>query len=222
MSGMARQAENQPHRSDQPLRFMSGARSRVPMHRYLARWLPTVGTFLDVGCGSGDLVRLAGEQGLVAFGLDRNEAALRVGGSGGLRLAVGDVLAPPFASAAPFDVITMEHLIEHFDPEDAYRLVSLYSELLLPGGRLILVTPNYADWTVVSEIFWLDTTHRRPYPLRLLEAMVTDVGLRVEHVSTQRLVRLGIRAAIRRPLGVLRFGREFQRMNLVLVASKPI
>lgn len=202
-------------------RFMAQPEARRAMHSFLARWFPVSGDLLDVGCGSGELVAFASHHGLRACGIDRDEGNVARALAHGLDVVAGDVFDAPLEVDRQFDLITMEHLIEHFSPSDAFRLLADYVHRLRPGGRLILVTPNPSDWTVLSEIFWLDPTHVRPYPARLLAAMLTDLGMRVTHTSTELLVRLGLRSALARPIGRIRFGREFQRMNLIVVAERP-
>lgn len=207
--------------ADEASRFMARPEARRAMHSFVARWFPPSGDLLDVGCGSGELVAFANQRGLRATGIDRDEAYVARALERGLDVVAGDVFHAPIDVDRQFDVITMEHLIEHFPPPEAVRLLTEYARRLRPGGRLILVTPNPADWTVLTEIFWLDPTHVRPYPARLLGAMLTDLGMRVTHTSTKRLVKLGVRSALRRPIGRARFGREFQRMNLIIVAECP-
>lgn len=206
---------------NEPLRFMSPPESRRAMHRFLARWFPETGDLLDVGCGAGELVAFAAQRGLRASGIDHDAPNVERARERGLDVVAGDVLRPPIDGDRLYNVITMEHLIEHFQPGEATGLLAEYGGRLRPGGRIILVTPNLADWSVLSEIFWLDPTHVRPYPARLLTVMLTDLGLRVSHTSTQRRVKLGLRSAMRLPIGRVRFGREFQRMNLVMVAERP-
>lgn len=209
------------HAIDLASRFMAPPEARRAMQRFLARWFPADGDLLDVGCGSGELVAFASQRGLHAMGVDRDEGNVARAVERGLDVVAGDVLDAPIDAARQFDMITMEHLIEHFSPPEAACLLAEYVRRLRPGGQLILVTPNPADWTVLSEIFWLDPTHVRPYPARLLRMMLNDLGMRITHSSTERLVKLGMRSALRRPIGRARFGREFDRMNLVVVAERP-
>lgn len=199
--------------------LMAPPESRRAMQRFLGRWLPLAGDLLDVGCGAGDFLEFAKGRGLTTTGIDRDPGLVAIALERGLDVFEGDVLDPPIGRDIRFDVVTMEHLVEHFAPAEAAELLAEYARRLRPGGRLVIVTPNYSDWAVASEIFWLDPTHVRPYPGGLLAMMVNDLGMRVIHVSTQRLVKLGIRSALSRPLGRVRFGRQFQRMNLVLVAE---
>ena len=44
------------------------------------------------------------------------------------------------------------------------------------GGRLLVVTPNSRNLIVLSEVFWLDPTHVRPYPRALVERLGRAAG----------------------------------------------
>lgn len=78
-----------------------------------------------------------------------------------------------------YDGIFCSHLIEHLQYEEALRLLELCSEALRPQGTLVLVTPNPSDLQVLSEIFWLDPTHERFYPLPLVKVMLQHFGFAV-------------------------------------------
>jgi O-antigen chain-terminating methyltransferase len=125
------------------------------------------------------------------------------------------------AEATGVSVFSAFHLVEHLTPDEAQRLIDLMARGLQPGGLCILVTPNFRDWGIASEVFWMDPTHIRPYPLPLLQVMCEKAGLQVSYQRNLRLVKMGIRASLTRPLNRLRFGRQFDRMNSVIVAFKP-
>lgn len=94
---------------------------------------------LDVGCGNGDFVKLAGSLGFLAVGLDADARAVASGRSAGLDVRIGNF---PRSGLAPssFEHITANHVIEHLhEPKEAIR--ELYG-LLKPGGRLWLSQPN--------------------------------------------------------------------------------
>jgi len=210
-----------PAETSRSLAFMADDEARAEMYAYIRSWLPRTGSFLDVGCGAGALVAEALGQGLRARGFDQDPQNVETARSAGLDVVVGDVFAPPYDDAELFDSITMVHFVEHFVPEDVATMLGAYARRLRRGGRLLVMTPNFADWTVASHIFWLDRTHVRPYPGLLLRQMLEEQGLTVIHTSTERLVRFGLRRNLLRPLGRLRFGREFERLNLVVVAERP-
>jgi len=93
---------------------------------------------LDVGCG---INKYPG-----AIGIDRNPRSR------------ADVLCDldrfpyPFADGV-FDQIRAVHFIEH--AADVVRTVEEFHRLLKPGGRLLIVTPHYTDFSS-----FCDPTHR--------------------------------------------------------------
>ena len=66
------------------------------------------------------------------------------------------------------------------DPERAQELLGAAYRATRPGGLIVIVTPNPRDWMVLSNIFWLDPTHVRPYPRQLVEVMLEAAGFVVE------------------------------------------
>lgn len=73
----------------------------------------------------------------------------------------------------------ISHVIEHLDGEDAERMIRLGYKSLKDGGRIVLITPNPENISVMTGAFWLDLTHVRPYPLMLLEEMLKDCGFKI-------------------------------------------
>jgi hypothetical protein len=51
---------------------------------------------------------------------------------------------------------------------------------LKPRGKLVIITPNPENLQVITCTFWLDLTHRRPYPLMLLKALLEESGFKIE------------------------------------------
>jgi SAM-dependent methyltransferase len=100
------------------------------------------GLLLDVGCGSGDwLVRMQ-ELGWAVQGVDFDEAAVQAARSRGLTIRNGGLEAQRYPSAS-FDVVTLNHVIEHLP--DALATLSECRRILKPGGMLVLYTPNSAS-----------------------------------------------------------------------------
>jgi len=102
-------------------------------------------SLLDVGCGDGRLVSLAGKRfsGRELVGIDASEQAIglaRLLSSGG-HFVVGDVTRPD-VFPAPFDVLTCVEVIEHIPPDALPEFVAGMRRQVSEGSRLILTVPS--------------------------------------------------------------------------------
>lgn len=106
--------------------------------RYLPK--PKAGqALLDIGCGNGDFLSLAAEVGWDVSGVDPDPKAVNVARLNGHDVVLGGI--EKFANNSEvFDVITMNHVIEHV--HDPIYLVESVFRLLKPGGILFIDTPN--------------------------------------------------------------------------------
>jgi hypothetical protein len=86
----------------------------------------------------------------------------------------------------------------------------------------LLVTPNPADLTIMSEIFWLDPTHVRPYPTPLLEKMLRAIGFEIrvakQFLGSWRLI--GKRDIPGFLLRRILLGHRFGKPNTLVLAIK--
>jgi len=139
------------------------------------------GPVLDVGSGRGIMLALLRDAGLTCRGIDTSEEAVTIAREAGHRAEVADALEH-LAGLAPGSLggIYCSHVIEHLDPASAMRLVEETGRTLAPGGRVVLVTPDPGD-VRCFERFWLDPTHVRPYPAKLLRLLLERAGLRIVH-----------------------------------------
>lgn len=94
--------------------------------------LPRDGRLLDVGCGTGDLVRAAREAGLEALGVEPDpEMAALAGGRLGEEVVVAGLPDLPFAGDG-FDAVTASFVLNHVDdPRAAARELV---RVAAPGG----------------------------------------------------------------------------------------
>lgn len=96
----------------------------------------------------------------------------------GHKALLGDqTLVSQFSSA--FHGIHISHVIEHMWGEQAIQLIRDCATALHPGGMLVIRTPNWENRVVRNSSFWLDHTHRRPYPLALLQQMTRASGFNI-------------------------------------------
>jgi len=106
---------------------------RVPVHR------PPV-HLCDVGCGDGLGLARMSKPGWRVTGIDFDAAAVETGRQKfGQHLQVGDFQIAQL-NERDFDAVTMSHVIEHVP--DPIACLKKCSDLLKPGGKLVVTTPN--------------------------------------------------------------------------------
>jgi 2-polyprenyl-3-methyl-5-hydroxy-6-metoxy-1,4-benzoquinol methylase len=158
------------------------------------------GRVLDVGCSSGYLARPLVSNGATVTGLELDPAAARAAREVCDDVLVGDVesMDLPFEPES-FDVVLCGDVVEHLrDPE---RALARLRPFLRPDGRLVLTTPNVANWAMRLSLLggrWrytdrgiLDRTHTHLFTRKTLVEAVTRAGYRVvvlDHTAPVPLV----------------------------------
>jgi SAM-dependent methyltransferase len=113
--------------------------------------LPLVGDLardarvLELGCGPGDLLEWLRQRGFTAArGIDVSAEQVALARSIGLDARVADVFEHLDETHEPLDAILAFDFIEHFHRDELMRLVPAVRDALVPGGRLVVQTPNGA------------------------------------------------------------------------------
>jgi 2-polyprenyl-3-methyl-5-hydroxy-6-metoxy-1,4-benzoquinol methylase len=146
------------------------------------------GRVLDVGCSSGYLARPLREAGARVVGIELDPAAAAEARAVCEAVVVGDVESVdlPFEPAS-FDVVLCGDVVEHL--RDPGAALARLRPFLRPGGRLVLTTPNVANWAIRLSLLagrWrytdrgiLDRTHTHLFTRKTLTETVTQAGYRV-------------------------------------------
>jgi SAM-dependent methyltransferase len=177
------------------------------------------GPVLDIGAGRGFFVEALLRRGIECIGVDVSQEAAAAAKSLGVEVIVQDAFEF-LLSGREFKGLFLAHVVEHLPIGETERLLKLANSALLPGGMIVVVTPNFRDPLVSGEIFWLDPTHVRPYPSPLLRAMLEEQRFIVEDAGLGK-IRHARSALPRIALGRLRYGRHFGRPELYVIARKP-
>ena len=132
---------------------------------------------LDLGCGRGEWLQLMAEYGINAKGVDIDEAMLNAAKSQGLNVTLKDALdALKNQADNSITFVTAFHLVEHLLFSQVQELVQQAHRVLVPGGVLILETPNPDNLVVASCNFYLDPSHIKPIPSLLLSFTANYAG----------------------------------------------
>lgn len=166
-------------------------RRRLEARRALGwcKELPADARILDVGCGDGFHLRLLkeyGQPGWTLEGADTDDRAVTAAKKAGLtvhRGRVEDLDLPADRYHLVLMVMTVEHLA---DPVGVLRTVR---RLLVPGGKLVIVTDNAAspDFALFGGRHWGGyhfPRHPHLFTKPTLRALASRTRFEAEHVGT--------------------------------------
>jgi SAM-dependent methyltransferase len=158
-----------------------------------------LGFTLDVGCGIGrNLLHLGGD----GIGIDVSLSSLAVCRQRGLTVFTPEKFeASVYNRPGRFDSLLLAHVCEHMTEKEAIELVTRYTRLVKPSGRLVLITPQEAGFAQYPE------DHVEFMDLVSLRRIAAAVGFASKASYSFPLPR---------PLGRLLRSNEF-----VMIATRP-
>jgi len=134
--------------------------------------------FLDIGCGTGAMLRELEKMG-EAVGMDTSEEALSFARTRtGARLVLGSAPGRLREMEERFDCVLMLDVLEHI--EDDLEALKAASGLLKEGGILLATVPAY-QWLYAPRDRYHH--HLRRYTRRGLREAMAGAGLKIELVS---------------------------------------
>jgi 2-polyprenyl-3-methyl-5-hydroxy-6-metoxy-1,4-benzoquinol methylase len=144
---------------DRPLRsaMVRSLLLRQAYQRVFGNCLGTIlrkarGRVLDVGCGSGAMLKELEALGLEAYGIEPNPKAVQACLKKGLRVVEGTLEDATYPGSY-FDTIILWHVLEHV-PSPRSTLSSMYP-ILKPEGRVFICCPNSASYMAdLFKQFW--------------------------------------------------------------------
>jgi len=143
----------------------------------LAGDLTASGIVVDIGTGRGELLRIMGRAGISCYGIDSNPHSVHEAVSAGLDVRMADLFAHLAGlPAESIGAIVALHVVEHLEPLDLLSMVDEAMRVLVPGGLIILETPNPTNLVVGASSFYHDPTHRRPVTPDYLAFVLGDRG----------------------------------------------
>jgi len=142
------------------------------------------GRLLEIGCGSGQMLKRMQEMGWHVEGVDFDSFAVENARSKGLQVRLGTLEAQNYPDNH-FDVIVMSHLIEHV--HDPLGILRESYRILTPNGKVVLITPN--NESLGHKLFkgaWRGLEvprHLYLFSLRALQKLSQEAGFKVKNVK---------------------------------------
>ncbi|MBT8245430.1 MAG: class I SAM-dependent methyltransferase [Winogradskyella sp.] len=98
---------------------------------------------LDVGCGTGDFLKIAKENNWNVSGIEPNADARKTANTK-TNNSVFDTSKLLEFEPNSFDVITLWHVLEHLPNLEEH--IEIFNRLLKPKGHLVIAVPNYKSY----------------------------------------------------------------------------
>jgi len=149
---------------------------------HLARWVPPTAHVLEVGAGYCEWINNVSAARRVA--LDVWPGFTRFVARGVEPVVLDASCDLRMLGAATFDVVLASNVLEHFVPDVAASVVSDMASLLKPGGRLIVIQPNFR---YASRHYFDDYTHRAVFTDVSLPALLKAHGFAIDVVKPRFL-----------------------------------
>ena len=182
---------------------------------------------VDLGCGRGEFLQLAREEGLIAIGVDSNPEAVAACREKGLDIRPVDLFT--FLSDQPdgsLGGVLCSHVVEHLPADRLPEMIRLVAAKLGDGGVFAVETPNPGCLAIFAGDFYLDPTHQRPVPALQLhfyleEAGFTSIEIHERHSAAEAFPELaaldeieGLRAFRSKFFGGLDYAAVARKMKL--------
>ncbi len=165
----------------------------------LRRYGPSGGRVLDIGCGTGCLLRRLSERGFGVAGVDAHPEAAAQAREAGFEVVEGRFEEGMFPEES-FDLVIARSVLEHV-PEPT-MLLSAMADLLKPGGVVALEVPNTGRVFRRSAYGGFAFHHVNYWTTPTLRYLVTLEGLDVVGGFEESYIALFARKAERGQAGV--------------------
>lgn len=162
------------------IRFSYDARRAAPWRaiaRYLQRWVDGKANLLELGAGYGEFSKSI--QAAHKWALDQNPVLMEHWGDK-ITPLIQQALEPlPLASGA-MGTVFASNFFEHFTLDEGREILSEAWRVLRPGGRLIVVQPNFR---LEPRRYFDDYTHKTIYTDTGFQDFLKSQGWGIAHAE---------------------------------------
>jgi SAM-dependent methyltransferase len=156
---------------------------------HLAPWISPDAQVLELGAGYCCWINAVRARRKVAVDIWPEMPRHAAAGVEPLLLDVSSAL--PSLGRALFDVVLASNVIEHFNPDTAAAIVGNVAVLLKPGGRFIVIQPNFR---YAFRRYFDDYTHRSVFTDVSLSNLLRSHGFQIE-MSQPRFLPYSMRGS---------------------------
>ncbi len=111
--------------------------------KLISKYITTSKKLLEVGCGTGDFLKVALQDNWSVCGIEPNKQARTIANKKTANVVFDTDKLFTFKPKS-FDIITLWHVLEHLP--DLHAQIQVYKKLLKPEGVLIIAVPNYKSY----------------------------------------------------------------------------
>jgi len=138
---------------------------------------PSAGPVLDIGCGSGQLVRCLLDDGYDAAGIDVSPEQVALAHTAGIgQVRQGDYRDLLCARPGELAAVTATDLLEHLTKPEVLGTFDAVALALRPGGRFVARVPNAVS-PFGGHIRYGDFTHETWFTVRSVRQLAAAAGL---------------------------------------------
>jgi 2-polyprenyl-3-methyl-5-hydroxy-6-metoxy-1,4-benzoquinol methylase len=139
---------------------------------------------LDLGCGRGGILRSLRKMGYENLsGIDGDAAAVDYCRTSGLAVDLGDIVSWCSTTSERFDLVILNHVLEHLDKPSVIPFLKTLAEILSQGGTLYVAVPN-AQSNTGSYWAFEDFTHSTIFTSGSIHYVAIMAGFRsVEYLD---------------------------------------
>jgi len=194
----------------EPKAIFRDAQVEVRRSRFV-RWFLGLGQYfaaknsniLDIGSGSGQSVLEAKLMGIEAVGYDVDRHSSVLGADLGIRILSGEEISSS-VEKIKFDWIQLNQVVEHYvNPVSSLQEIS---DLLSPGGRVFISTPNSKSLsrriTGKRWIHWHVPYHQQHFNPKSIKQLLSELGfgnIRIVFRTPSLWLIIQLRALLSRP-----------------------
>jgi 2-polyprenyl-3-methyl-5-hydroxy-6-metoxy-1,4-benzoquinol methylase len=159
--------------------------TRLSYRRDIRPLLPAAadGPVIDIGCGSGELVRCLIRDGYDASGIDVSPEQVALAHSGGLgTIRQGDYRELLTERPGKLAAVTATDLLEHLTKPEVLATFDAVATALQPGGRFVARVPNAVS-PFGGHVRYGDFTHETWFTARSIRQLAAATGLELIRVA---------------------------------------